>query len=138
MTRVSADELNIFLAKLEGLRQSGCQYVCVIPFSAEEAKLIAEYSWVTESSDVCAISEHVRDGSMLYVAARNYSLHKYLVRFRIASQSDSIGFAKDPRSQPSSSFEENLIVVPCPPRRNPGDGACKGCKIAVLPTYDPT
>jgi len=138
MAATNGQDLNNFLTGLEYFYKKGKTHVCVIPYSSEDPHLVGEYSWVTTSTEGgWTASEHVENDAKLYVATRNYSLHKYLVAFSIAPQCSAVLLRKTPGGKPASVYDGQLIAVPRPPSRNPGDADCKGCGILVEETFDP-
>lgn len=138
MSSLKNGDLERFLGQLERLHEEGKTHVCVMPFSPDRPRLVGEYSWISINHDVCVASEHLQNESKLYVAARNYSLHKYTLAVRVHPQCSSVLLQKYPNSTPVPIYEESLSVAPHPPSRSPGDGACKGCGVSLGPTFDPT
>lgn len=135
---VDLKKLEDFLTELEKLcLTQGYQHFCVLPATVMPPSPVSRYAWPT-SAKATEVTESISTGSRMYVAARNITLHRYVVKFRVTSESSQVRLQRSPDSAPGSAFSGELILDRKPPIRSSGTPVCKGCGLTVGLTFDLT
>lgn len=133
-------DLTEMLEKLEEFannRNVHAGFVLVEPRKGE-CIYVRNYVWVGRTKPKYVCQKWIGNGSELAVAARNYTLSKYTVRFSVSADGSAVKLRKDPTSECMVTYSDQLYVPPQPPHLSPGTGVSRACEILVESNMDPT
>lgn len=130
--------LGDFLDALAEARSKGEEYFCAIPASVRDRQMVSQYVWANRGESVCSADGCTLERGRIFVASRNYSLHRLSLSFRVESDSATVTMKGSPGSAPASSFTGKLTIDRKPPSRTLGVETCKACEFEVGQTFDPT
>jgi hypothetical protein len=137
---IEASDLPELLEKLEEIsseRRALFSFVLVVPRKGEDV-YVKNYVWVGQTKPKYACQKWICTGSQLSVAARNYTLSKYTVRFTVSADGSGVKLRKDSNGLCTRKFSDEIFVPPHPPHFSPGPGVARTCEILVESKVDPT
>lgn len=112
------------------------QHYCVMPAEVTTDVAVGRYVWVAPEGVICSASYQIENGGKLYVSARNYGLHRYIVEFNIVPDNPAVTLESGTSS--AKEFRGLLLLDMKPPIRRHGAAVCKGCTLLLAASADVT